>query len=477
MSPHYLTPLLLLLLSALPALAAEIRIDCSQVEGRIRPLHGVNNGPLNFGDTIDVSASWRELAIPHTRLHDSEWPRPDIVDFQAIFPNLAADVNDPASYQFALTDDYLKPIVAAGSAIVYRLGESIEHTKRKHRVHPPKDYDQWAAACLGIIRHYNEGWADGFKYNIQYWEIWNEPENRPAMWTGTDEDYYRLYSTTARAIKAKHPLLKVGGPSAGATGRMVNGDFVPIDFLARFLEHIKREKVALDFFSWHTYTNDPFEYRIKATGIRKWLDANGFNKAEIHLNEWNYLPDNDWGPMGNSAPPQSKERWFDRLGGPEGAAFVACVLSDLQDSPVDVGNMFTGDTNPFGLFSRYGVPRKNFFAVKAFRAMLDTPVRIKAAGVMGVSEGATVLAGVSEKGDAVHVLISNFRGKDSRLAVRLDKLPIQGPATWELLRIDAKHDLVRTDGGEVEAGEALVVSVDLPPPGVLLLRIKAKPGK
>ena len=450
--------------------AAEIRIDCSQVAGRIRPLHGVNNGPLNFGDTISVASYWKEISIPHTRLHDSEWPRPDIVDMHAVFPNAAADPERAASYQFQLTDDYLKPIVNSGSAIVYRLGESIEHTKRKYRVAPPADYDKWAAACLGIIRHYNEGWADGFKYNIKYWEIWNEPENRPVMWTGSDEDYYRLYSTAAKAIKSKYPDLKVGGPSVGASGEMVNGKYEPTKFMEGFISHCKNTISDIDFFSWHTYTNDPFIYRRKAEGIRRWLDKNGYEKAEIHLNEWNYLPDNEWLVMGEKMSAVKTEKWYDRLGGIEGAAFAACVLSDLQDSPVDVGNMFTGDTNPFGLFTRYGVPRKNFYAFKAFRMMLDTPERLKVAGSY---EGSTILAGVNKQRDMITLLVSNHNAKDPQFDLQLDQLPWKGAATWELLRLDENHDLKCTEGGEITAKE-FRVSTKLPAPGIAVIRIKVK---
>src|SRR5436190_627996 len=81
-----------------------------------------------------------------------------------------------ASYRFAETDDYLAAIVKTNAKIVYRLGESIEHTPRKHFAHPPKDYEAWSQASLGIIRHYNDGWADGARHDIRYWEIWNEPE-------------------------------------------------------------------------------------------------------------------------------------------------------------------------------------------------------------------------------------------------------------------------------------------------------------
>jgi len=450
--------------------AAEILIDCSAVKGRLRALHGVNNGPLNFGDTIDVSQSWRELAIPHTRLHDSEWPRPDIVDIHAVFPQLLADAKDPANYRFALTDDYLKPIVAAGSAIVYRLGESIEHTPHKHFVHPPKDVDQWAEICLGIIRHYNHGWAEGFKYNIKYWEIWNEPENRPAMWTGTDEQYFKLYTTAAKKIKAQYPDLKVGGPAAGATGKIVDGRFVPIEFLNQFITHLKREQVPLDFFSWHTYTNDPFKYRPKAAGIRRWLDEHGFEKAEIHLNEWNYLPDNDWGPTSRQTSPQERTKWYDRMGGMEGAAFAACVLSDLQDAPVDVANMFTGDTNPFGLFTRYGVPRKNFYAFKAFAMMMTTPQRIQATTI--VREGATMLVATDQQRKVVQVMLSNYSAKVDQFALKLHKLQLEEGATWELLTLDDKHDLIWTQRGDVQ-GDEMEVRIKLPAPGVALLRIKA----
>jgi hypothetical protein len=80
-------------------------------------------------------------------------------------------------------------------------------------VHPPKDFDRWARVCVNIIRHYNEGWADGFRHNIRYWEIWNEPDLMPPspMWTGTAEEYFRLYAVAAEAIKAHDSALKVGG--------------------------------------------------------------------------------------------------------------------------------------------------------------------------------------------------------------------------------------------------------------------------
>ena len=139
---------------------------------------------------------------------------------------------------------------------LYRLGESIEWTAHKYYVHKPADYDRWARICLGIIRHYNEGWANGYKFDIRYFEIWNEAEIGPPQWDGTAEDYYRLYATAARAIKAKWPELKVGGPAAAHSGGLAGNKLAPSPFLQGFLECCRKESVPVDFLSWHMYTGD-----------------------------------------------------------------------------------------------------------------------------------------------------------------------------------------------------------------------------
>src|SRR4051794_26454485 len=155
------------------AAPSEISVDCSKVIGTIRPLHGGNDGPIQFGGLVDLSAFHRELGIPYVRLHDCRWPNGDVVDLHVVFPDSKADPALAESYVFGPTDDCIAAVLRTGARVVYRLGESIEHTPRQYHVHPPADYDRWAAACVGIIRHYNEGWAQGSRAGIQYWEIWN----------------------------------------------------------------------------------------------------------------------------------------------------------------------------------------------------------------------------------------------------------------------------------------------------------------
>lgn len=84
--------------------------------------------------------------------------------------------NDPANYDFAFTDILMRKIKECGAETIYRLGASIEHTEKKYFVFPPEDFEKYARICLNIIRHYNSGWANGFQYDLKYFEIWNEPD-------------------------------------------------------------------------------------------------------------------------------------------------------------------------------------------------------------------------------------------------------------------------------------------------------------
>ena len=452
----------------------ELRVDFSKVSGEIRPLHGGNCGPLQYGEITDLTAYHRELGIPFTRLHDCHWPNPDVVDIHAVFPDPAADPARPESYDFRRTDDYIQAVVNAGSRIVYRLGESIEHSRRKYHVHPPKDAEKWAAVCQGIIRHYNEGWAGGFRLGIPYWEIWNEPENRPAMWTGNDEDYFRLYEVTAKAIKSRWPDLKVGGPSVGHTGRVKDGRLEPGEFLLRFLERCRERALPLDFLSWHLYTDDPSECRVRARGIRDLLDRAGFTRAESHFNEWNYLPGNDWAPMTAGGRPEARERFYDQIGGAPGAAFAACVLLNLQDAPVDVANYYMFDNHGFGLFTFHGVPRKSFHAMKAFRRLLDTPLRAEAAGAL--PDRLAVGAGLHREKTSAGILVGNLRFEGRPLRVRVTGLPWGGATAFDLSVVDAARSLEVVRSGALPAG-GLDLSAELKAPAVGLLRLRPEAGR
>lgn len=104
----------------------------------------------------------------------------------------------------------------------YRLGSKIEHWKKKYNTIMPKDFNKWAIICEHIIMHYTEGWANGFRYDIEYWEIWNEPDldaddsTNKRNWSGTANDFYELYRITLSHLKSRFPHLKIGGPAVAS---------------------------------------------------------------------------------------------------------------------------------------------------------------------------------------------------------------------------------------------------------------------
>jgi xylan 1,4-beta-xylosidase len=422
----------------------ELRIDFARTNGVLRALHGINRGPKVAGGFIDLTNEHRALGIPFTRLHDAHWPNCDVVDIHAVFPDFARDPERPESYDFARTDEYLDSIRRTGAQMVYRLGESIEHETVRKYVHPPRDMEKWARICLGVIRHYNEGWANGVHHGIRYWEIWNEPENRPVMWSGTDEDYFQLYRVTSRAIRKEFPQLKIGGPAVGYSGQFVNGQFRASEFVTNFLALCRRESLPLDFFSWHCYTDDPSELAQRARAIRQLLDRHGFPNTESHLNEWNFLPGNTWKPIGKTTgTPESRQRFYEEMAGSAGAAFTAAALMQLQDAPIDMANFFHGEVGPFGLFNEHGVRQKNYFAVQAFNTLLRTPRRVV---VNAPSSKLTVAAGRNAGDTEASVLISNPALSPALLRVVASNLPWTGDARVTVRVVDDTHSFTELPG-------------------------------
>ena len=453
----------------LRAAPVELQVESSQVIGEIRPLHGVNLGPLCYRGMVDLSAYHRELGVPFTRLHDVVWLNAEAVDIHTIFPDFRDDPERAENYDFRQTDDYLQAIVNVGSQIVYRLGESIEHTPRKYRVHPPPDPEKWAAVCVGIIRHYNEGWAKGFRHLIRYWEIWNEPDVRPAMWTGTDEQYFRLYEVTAKAIKARFPEVKVGGPALGHSGGFAGDTFQPSAFLTNFLAQCRQRGAPLDFYSWHRYTRNPADFARWARAIRRVLDDTGFPRAESHLNEWNYLPNDDWRPMMKEGAGAPREKWFAEMGGPAGATFTAWALISLQDAPVDVANYYTGEIQGFGLFDFHGLPKKTFYAMKAFKWLLDTPVRLATRG--DLAGRIVICAGTNRDKTEVGILVSNFNSAEAKVELRISPLPWNGPTLCESYLVDGAHDLTKVNEARLEANHVRL-SQELKAPSLCFVKLK-----
>lgn len=368
--------------------------------GKLKPaLHGGNLAPPLHNEEIGMSIrdTYKELRPAFARLHDAplENPAMRLVDVNLIFANFHADPDDPRNYYFTQTDDYITNCINLGVPIFYRLGASIEHSFRKYFVNPPEDTAKWIKIATNIIRHYTEGWGNGYNYDIQYWEIWNEPDIPGGkMWTGSLAEFNKFYVETAKALKARFPHLKIGGPAHTAINE-------------EFLRYCAEHKAPLDFYSYHNYTRDPFGTITQSPAkARELLDSLGYTQTEIHLNEWHYCGLRDG--LGNIAEMDNKLKCA------EVGAASTLILTLWHDTPLDAAAYYTLTRTGWGVYTRNtNVPTPTYYALKAFGKMLDFPVRLKA---VSDKREVGVLAGCAEDGSRA-LLISNFKTGDIVLKI------------------------------------------------------------
>lgn len=428
-----------------------ISVDFNEITGKIKPMHAVGQPPFTGGFAkinFTPMQILQDAHIPYSRLHDvgGAFGSNRYVDVPNIFRDFDADENDPASYDFAFTDELIKALVSYGVAPYFRLGVTIEnqcHIKA-YRIHPPKDYGKWARICEHIVRHYNEGWADGFCFGIKYFEIWNEPENREIresnqMWTGTAEQYYELYSVTAKHLKACFgDTIKVGGYAAcGFYG--IFGDpekyglSVPrreeerynsakedyrINFFFGFLDYIKAHGAPIDFFSWHTYGCVDV-VTVEAEFVHATLCRYGLGAIETHLNEWNLSHDRK----------KNKACSF-------ASANVAAMMLAMQHKPTDMLMYYDAryvSVSAYGGFYDLATyePSCVYYVFRAFGELyaLENEVACE-----GASESVYALA--AKDGERQAILLSNI-GEDAEVSLGL-------PDGFTVYLIDKEHLMEKT---------------------------------
>jgi hypothetical protein len=410
-----------------------ISIDCRDSSGTLRAIHGTNAGPLYLQGAYDASEHFRQAGFATVRLHDCPYSCFDVVDIPNIFPLFHLDPDDPRHYVFRPTDSYIQSILDCGCGIVYRLGVSIrKRPEFSLATRPPEDVDKWGRVCSRIIRHYNDGWADGFHHDIRYWEIWNEADNGPTQWDGTYDEFIEFFITAAKRIKADCPGILIGGPSFNGSFRHSR------DKLHTFLPRLKAAGCPLDFLSWHAYIERPSELLVAARDVRAILDDYGFTHTENHCNEWNLAPATSFKEMRRT--PQTQKAFFAYKDGPVGAAMAAACLVALQDAPMDMTNYYSSLNLNYGMFESLGIPKKPYFAFPAFNDLLTTcPDRLAVTG-SDPDSGLAVLAGMARDGTSIGLYTANYGSETRNWRLELNGLPWNEPKV-EARVIDGDRDL------------------------------------
>ena len=133
-------------------------------------------------------------------------------------------------------------------------------------ISPPMDWTEWHDLVAAVVRHLVERYGID-EVSVWAFEVWNEA-NLEVFWTGTREEYLRLYEEAARAVKEVDGRLRVGGPGSAAG-----------EWIEPLLDFTSSHRVPLDFVSTHTYGNLPID-------LRPLLERYGYAGVPIWWTEW-----------------------------------------------------------------------------------------------------------------------------------------------------------------------------------------------
>ena len=424
-----------------------LKFNLNNKGNKIKILNATNGGPWHKRHATDQFRSnfndYKIARIPYSRNHDSAvcgiYGGPYSHDITCIFPDFNADPYNPDSYDFACTDESILVSLDAGTETFFRLGQTIEHQIKKHGTIPPKDFKKWAVICEHIIRHYNEGWANGYNLNIKYWEIWNEPDldtddsTNKRTWGGTKAEFFDLYEITAKHLKEKFPDLKIGGPALAHNEKWAD------DFLCE----MKKRNVQLDFFSWHIYCTEPKAMTEKAERIKVLLNKYGLKNTESILNEWNYVK--GW-----------EEEYvysLKTIHGIKGASFVMSCLCKAQHAPIDM--LMYYDTRPSvfnGVFDFYTYEKlKGYYPFYWYGMLYDCEKEIKAESIL---ENIYSLCGVDKDGKVIVLL--TYYSDNNTLQKKSITLDLGKKGNFEIYKVANEHN-----GELIETTNNLSFDLDL----------------
>jgi len=403
--------------------AAAVSVDFAESKQPIRrELHSSGYAPKmstigNEGQEI------KELNFHSMRTHDLALVNPGqrVVDAHFVFPLMHLDASNPSNYYFKATDHLLGRARSIGLDVFYRLGTSIEHTGTTHfNAQIPSDIDKMVETFAGTVRHYNHGWADGRKWGIKYWEIWNEPNLNNANWcfSGTNDAvnaelrrklFVELFVKSLKRLKGEFPEIKVGGPALC---------WLEAPYVKALFDGCREAGVAPDFLSWHYYGAKPGELMWQAEKARALCDEYGFTDCELIVDEWHFLGKGGFKALRSNDPVERESAWTgpDSHNGIDSSCFTLAVLAQLQTSKFSqaffYGCRHTGAWGYKDLES--GRKYKVWYALKAFGQIVK-----ECATLCESTRSGTVFAFAAKSSDAKtgYLLVVDYCGNGGRVEV------------------------------------------------------------
>jgi len=458
----------------------EINVDFSNEIATIKDLLGVNRDPGGMNrDPGEKILGYQETGITTIRLHDdrfndyqyySEFWQLDTGSNSFSILNTDFDPTNSAHYHWDTFDLKLSTIIDHNFEVYFRLGISWPNNPLYPTppLQPPLDPDgahftKFAELCKRTVMHCNDGWDDGFDYNFQYWEIWNEPGG--IFWDGTPMQFYQMYEAVSRALKAYNPELKVGAPGAVPATIVIPQKA----YFHNFLQYLSDNHAPLDFYSWHLYgAKNPYGIKYWADYVRDVLDSLGFVDAESHITEINCDLHETGVVMEDNAL---------------GAAYLLSNLITAQEAPVD--KMFWYPGLQLVDSDSLNAPRLkwNAYGMKTFSLTFEnTPVQIHATGsdvVEGHWQADTtnfmVLAAKSKDANKLYLAISNYKSNYQDYEIHFNHLPWDSDDTIKVTKnfVKERSDKFSEHVSYMAGGSTLDITInDMPSPSITFIRLE-----
>ncbi|MBN1924644.1 MAG: hypothetical protein JW798_02305 [Prolixibacteraceae bacterium] len=243
----------------------------------------------------------------------------------------------------------------------------------KGNVTPPKDHDKWADLVRNTVQHWTDRYGSD-EVKTWYFEVWNEPNLVPAFWTGTMDDYFKLYKYSAKAVKSVNPEYRVGGPgTAGAAWEEEMIDFcvknnVPIDFVSA---HSYGVNVGyLDEYGNNGTVLAPQEFAVSGDVLqsRKEIAGSAMPNLELHYTEWSasYTP---FDPIHDSYHEASYVLQKLKQVGDAAQSMSYWVFTDIFEESAPRFTPFHGG---FGMLNTQGINKPVFYAYQFLNRLGDT---------------------------------------------------------------------------------------------------------
>ena len=141
------------------------------------------------------------------------------------------------SYDWTKFDTYIKAIQAAGMQPIIELSfMPTALASSGNNKNPPKDQNTYKQFIQDIVAHCVSTYGSSVVQQW-YWEVWNEP-NYAGFWTGTQDDYFKMYDSAAAGATAALSNIQIGGPvtTPGSAS-----------YITAFLNHVKSSGARVTF--------------------------------------------------------------------------------------------------------------------------------------------------------------------------------------------------------------------------------------